>query len=130
MPINKHLVGAMTAVVLAVALWSVPVNASVHEIVAQWCSGQEELNPPGISDDTKRTFAQPLVATGVLRQTIVPDLGILVTFDYDHPAVKVQSSGIVLRIGTAPDGTPIFLDVPEPDPDFPAFRRCPRLAGF
>ena len=39
------------------------VHATVHEIVAQWCSGHDELGPPGISDENKKHFAQPLMAT-------------------------------------------------------------------
>ncbi len=127
---SRTFAGLTTAVILAVALWAVPAHATVHEIVAQWCSGHDELNPPGISEDGSKNFAQPLNAAGVVSPRFDPALGgILVTFNYDHPAAKVQSSGLIIRIGTTEDGTPIFLDVPEPDPDFPAFRHCPRLAG-
>ena len=126
---SRTFAGLTTAVSLAVAFWAVPAHATVHEIVAQWCSGHDELNPPGISEEGSRNFAQPLNAAGVVSPHFDPALGgILVTFNYDHPAAKVQSSGLIIRIGTTEDGTPIFLDVPEPDPDFPAFRHCPRLA--
>jgi hypothetical protein len=128
---SRHVTGAMTAVVLAVALWVVPAHATVHEIVAQWCSGQDELDPPGISDPSKKNFARPLNATGVLQTTFIPELNIvLVSFDLDHPAVKIQSSGMLAPIGATDEGIPIFLDVPKPNPDFPAFRHCPRLAGL
>jgi hypothetical protein len=128
---TRQLAGVVTAVGLAVGLWAVPVQATVHEIVAQWCSGHDELAPPGISDGSRPNFARPLVASGVLAPRFDPTLGgILITFDYGHPAVKVQSSGLIVRIGTAEDGTPIFLDVPEPDPSFPAFQHCPRLAAL
>jgi len=131
MHINRHVVGAGAAVFLAVALWAVPAQATVHEIVGQWCSGQDELEPPGISQPGSRNFAQPLNAIGVVQQIFIPEENIvLVTFDFDHPAVKVQSSGIRVPIGMTPEGVPIMLDVPEPDPDFPAFRHCPRLAGI
>ena len=131
MHINRHVVGAAAAVVLAVALWAVPAHATVHEIVGQWCSGQDELEPPGISQPGSRNFAQPLNAIGVVQQIFIPEENIvLVTFDFDHPAVKVQSSGIRVPIGMTPEGVPIMLDVPAPDPDFPAFRHCPRLAGI
>lgn len=129
MQINRHVVATSAAVLLAVALWAVPAQATVHEIVAQWCSGQDELMPPGISTPGSRTFARPLNAIGVVIETFVPELNIiLVTFDFDHPAVKVQSSGILVQVGMTPDGIPVMLDVPEPDPDFPAFQHCPRLA--
>ena len=129
MRIPRHIVGALTAIVLAVALGVVPVQATVHEIVGQWCSGQDELFPPGLSREGSKNFARPLVAAGVIVQSFNEELGgILVTFNYDHPAIKVQSSGLIVPIGETEDGTPIFLDVPEPDPDFPAFQHCPKLA--
>ena len=66
MRINRHLGGLIVAVVVALGLWTVPANATVHEIVAQWCSGQDELAPPGISDSQKRNFAQPLNAAKIV----------------------------------------------------------------
>lgn len=131
MRISRHFAGGLTAVALAVALWVAPAQATVHEIVAQWCSGQGELEPHGVSRPGSKNFAQPLNATGVLQITFIPDLNIvLVSFDFGHPAVKIQSSGILAPIGVTGEGIPIFLDVPEPNPDFPAFRHCPRLAGL
>lgn len=131
MRINRHGAGVLAALLMAVGLWAVPVHATVHEIVAQWCSGHDPLEPPGISEQGSQNFARPLAATGVVQETFIPELNIvLVTFDFDHPAAKVQSSGIMVPIGQTDDGIPIFLDVPEPDPDFPAFQHCPRLAGI
>ena len=54
---------------------------------------------------------------------------ILITFDYDHPAMKVQSTGMTIPIGMTPDGFVVLLDLIEPNPDFPAFKHCPAL-GF
>ena len=130
MRVNRHLVGGFVAVVVALGLGSVPANATVHEIVAQWCSGQDELAPPGISDDQKRNFAQPLNATKAVLQIVDQDAKtILITFDYDHPAVKVQSTGMTIPIGMTPDGFVVLLDLIEPDPNFPAFRHC-RMLGL
>jgi hypothetical protein len=130
MRIRRHLAGLLTAFVFALGIGVVPVHATVHEIVAQWCSGHEPLNPPGISEEGSSNFARPLNAAGVVTSRFDPALGgVLVTFNYDHPAAKVQSSGLIIQIGMTEDGTPIFLDVPEPDPNFPAFQRCPRLVG-
>lgn len=42
---------------------------------------------------------------------------------------KVVGSGIFVQIGSI-EGTPLFIELPVPDPDFPAFRHCPRLAEF
>lgn len=130
MRLRLHLVGFAAAVALAIGLSTVPVHATVHEIVAQWCSGHEELGPPGISDPEKKNFARPLQAAGVVievRDEVAQT--VLITFDYDHPAVKVQSSGIVIPIGVDEEGFTVLLDLVEPDPDFPAFRQC-RALGF
>ncbi|HEX6322319.1 MAG TPA: hypothetical protein VFZ36_01235 [Vicinamibacterales bacterium] len=125
---TRHLTGVVAAAVMAGVLWAVPAEATVHEIVAQWCSGQDSLNPPGVSKPGSKNFAQPIEATGMLQTTFDPVLGaIVVSFDFDHPASKVQSSGVLVQIGMTEEGVPILLDVPEPDPDFPAFGRCPRL---
>lgn len=129
MQLTRHFVGAAAAVLLAVGLWSVPAHATVHEIVAQWCSGHDALNPPGISRPGSQNFAQPLNAMGIVLMVPLGD-DVLVTFDFDHPATKVQSSGLIVPIGMTPDGATIFLDVPEPDPDFPAFQHCPALASL
>jgi hypothetical protein len=128
MRISRYAAGTAIAVVLAIGFQTVPAHATVHEIVAQWCSGQDELAPPGISDPGSDNFARPLNAIGIVRQEFIPELNIvLVTFDFDHPAVKVQSSGLQVQIGATEEGVPIVLDVPEPNPNFPAFRHCPRL---
>ena len=65
MRIRTHAVGVVAAVILAIGLSTVPAHATVHEIVAQWCSGQDELGPPGISRDGSKNFAQPLNATRI-----------------------------------------------------------------
>lgn len=129
MKFNVRFVGGLVAVVIAVALHVVPAHATVHEIVAQWCSGQDPLEPHGLSRPGSKNFARPLAATGVLQMTFDPDAGIIiVSFDEDHPAAKVINSGTLVPIGMTPDGVEIFLNIPIPNPDFPAFQRCPRLA--
>ena len=125
---RTHAVGVVAAVVLAIGLSTVPAHATVHEIVAQWYSGHDELGPPGISDDEKKNFAQPLNATRVVIRIVnEATQTVLITFAYDHPAVKVQSSGLTIPIGIAEEtGFPRLLDVPEPNPDFPASATAPR----
>ena len=130
MRIARCLGGMIAAAIVAFGLAVEPAQATVHEIVAQWCSGHEELGPPGISDPTKTNFARPLQAVGVViavRDEVART--VLITFDYDHPAVKVQSSGIVIPIGVDEEGFTVLLDLVEPDPDFPAFGQC-RALGF
>lgn len=128
MKFRKNVLGVGVAAVLAFGAYAVPAHATVHEIVAQWCSGQEELGPPGISKGGSKNFAQPLNAIGVVI-TIVDPIAktVFITFDYDHPAVKVKSTGIRIPIGTTPDGFTILLDLIEPDPEFAAFQHCPAL---
>jgi hypothetical protein len=110
-----------------------PANATVHEIVAQWCSGQDPLAPPGISGGSSAdNFAMPLAATGFVGEP-VPFVGpagpgLLVEFNFDHPASKVQGTGQYFVVGSTPAG-PLYLQAIEPDPSFPAFRHCPRLAS-
>ena len=129
MRFTRHLAAAVFAVTLAIGFGSVAAHANIHEIVAQWCSGRGELEPPGISREGSKNFAQPLNAIGIVMVVPFGDGDLLVTFDYSHPATKTRSSGIVVPIGTTPTGT-IFLDIVEPDPDFAAFRHCPALASF
>ena len=131
MRIRTRLVGGVVALSLAIASWTVPVQATVHEIVAQWCAGQGELEPRGISRPGSKNFAQPLNAARVVVTIVDPIAGtILITFDYEHPAIKVQSTDETIQIGTDPEsGFAILLDVIAPDPNFPAFRHCPAL-GF
>lgn len=119
-------------VVVATMMPAAPASATVHEIVAQWCSGHDELGPPGISDPTRPNFARPLMANGFIGDP-VPFVGsagpgLLINFNYDHPAGKVVGTGVFVVVGSTPQG-PLYLELIEPDPSFAAFRHCPRLAG-
>ena len=130
MQIGRRMCGVVVAAGLALLLNAVPAQAVVHEIVAAWCSGQE-LEPPGLSDPTKSSFARPVNANGFVG-AVVFNAGLggrLVTFNYDHPASKVEGSGSFVQIGATPDGTPIFIELVQPDSNFPAFAHCPRLAA-
>lgn len=115
--------------VFGLALFAVPpASATVHEIVAQWCSGHDPLAPPGVSDPTKGNFAKPLEATGFLAGVVPFQDGFLVAFDYGVPAAKVVGTGEFVVIGEVEEA-PLYLELIEPSPDFPAFQRCPRLVG-
>jgi hypothetical protein len=90
------------------------------------------LGPPGISDPNKANFARPLNANGFIGDP-VPFVGpngpgLLINFNYDHPASKVVGTGDFIVVGSTPAG-PLYLELIEPDPGFPAFQHCPRLAG-
>ena len=116
------------SIALAVALIPVgPASATVHEIVAQWCSGHDHLEPNGISGGSAAdNFAQPLNSNGFIQGTVPFRDGLLVNFNFDHPAAKVVGTGEYVVIGSTPAG-PLYLQLIEPDPRFPAFQHCPRL---
>jgi hypothetical protein len=111
---------------IAVLTFAMPSGATVHEIIGQWCSGRGELGPAGISDPTKRNFAQPLFASGVA--TFVPNFdgqgNNLVRFNFDHPAIKVVSLGFNVQIGPG-----LFITAWTTNDDFPAFRNCRGYVG-
>lgn len=131
MLIGPRTSGVVVAAGLAMLLHAVPAEAVVHEIVAAWCSGQE-LEPPGLSEPGKQSFARPVNANGFVGPAVFNAAlgGLLVTFNYDHPASKVQGTGMFVQIGATPGGTPIFIELVEPDSNFPAFQHCPRLAAL
>ena len=116
------LLAALAAAVSAAS--AAPAQATVHELVAQWCSGHDPLEPKGISDPTKANFARPLLASGVA--SIVPDGAgpgtVLIRFDFDHPAIKVVPTGEIVPLFP---GAPIFITQWSTDDDFAAFRHCP-----
>jgi hypothetical protein len=53
--------------------------------------------------------------------------GSLVEFNYDNPNAKVIGTDVFVIIGQDPDGNPLYLELITPDPDFPAFKKGPRL---
>src|SRR5688500_6895132 len=65
-----------------------PANAVVHEIYGAWCAGKGEIEPPGIADDTKKNFARPVIAGGVVGFTRYLG-GVLIDFDFDRAQAKV-----------------------------------------
>lgn len=87
----------VVAALLAVAALAVPAAGTVHEITGMFCSpsGGNPF-PPGISGESNGdNFAKPLEATGFI-ESIEPypgdgvnGPGVLVTFDFDHPASKL-----------------------------------------
>ena len=120
--------------VTGVALVQAPAGATVHEIVAQWCSGHDELNPPGLTGGSNAdNFARPLIASGIVGDPIPFDppgsqpAGLLIPFDYSRPNAKVVGTGVYIAIDATPAG-PLYLELIQPNPSFAAFRHCPRLA--
>jgi hypothetical protein len=132
---KKHLVARALIVAAAavgiVFVQAAPASATVHEIVGQWCSGHDPLEPRGISGGSRAdNFAQPLFASGFITGDLVPITGsagpgLLVEFDYDNPNSKVVGTGVFVVIDPS---VPLYVELIEPDPDFPAFKACPKLA--
>lgn len=122
---------AMAAAVGIAFVQAAPASATVHEIVGQRCSGQEPLEPRGITGGSNAdNFARPLAASGFITGDLVPHTGsagpgLLVEFDYDARNAKVVGTGAFIVIDPT---VPIYLELIEPDPSFPAFKACPKLA--
>ncbi|MBO9520641.1 MAG: hypothetical protein J7518_03810 [Nocardioidaceae bacterium] len=117
----------LAAVVTAVALGTAPAHATVHEIVAQWCSGHPHLEPPGLTGGSHAdNFAQPLNASGFISGVVPFKDGFLIQFNFDNPNAKVVPVGEPIPIGTL-NGKPLYLQPIAPDPSFPAFMNCPKL---
>ena len=109
------------------AIVSRPAEAVVHEIYAAWCAGKGEIEPPGLSDDTKQNFAKPVLAGGVVSLSPYLD-GVLIDFNFDKAQAKIVP---------APDGPPIvqigpglYLERFILDPQFPGFLNCLKLEGL
>jgi hypothetical protein len=121
---------------LAVFTLAMPASATVHEIVGQWCSGQGDLFPPGISGGSSAdNFARPLFASG-FASIVAPfdpdgpggqEEGVLVAFDFDHPASKITGLGFFVQIDETPDGTPVYIEAFELDTSH-GFTNCKRLS--
>lgn len=99
-----------------------PASATIHEIVASFCSGQDVQNPPGQSDFTKQSGLRALTATGVFQGIVFDPVlgGPKVVFDFSHPAMKFTWDGVsYLNF----DG----LFFPDLVPDHPSFSNCKKL---
>ncbi|MGQ0849525.1 MAG: hypothetical protein ACT4OP_10475 [Actinomycetota bacterium] len=100
---KRMLLFAVLAAILLLALVA-PAGAAIHEMVAAYCSGGGHgaineagfLGPPGITDFTKKNFAQPVLSNGVV--AIGPS-GPVVT---DHPASKFPAGSSPFAL-PAPD---------------------------
>lgn len=112
----------VVALTLTAAVAPTPAPATIHEIVASFCSGQNVQDPGGQSDPAKNSFLRALTATGVFQGIVFdPALGgPKVVFDLDHPAMKFTWDGVSYVVF---DG----LFFPNLVPDHPAFANCRNL---
>jgi hypothetical protein len=129
----RRLILVAAVAMLSLGVFAAPASATVHEIVGQWCAGQGELLPAGLTGGSNAdNFAQPLFATGFA--SIVEGFdppgpqpeGELVAFDFDHPASKIVGLGFFVQIDTLPDGTPVYVEAFELDTS-KGFTNCARL---
>jgi hypothetical protein len=118
---------------LLVLTFAAPAQATVHEITGMFCaqSGGNPF-PPGISGGSKAdNFAKPLFATGFIASIApyagdgVHGPGILISFDFDHPASKVAPHPTLATffVGDATYISAFVLDGSH------GFMNCVRLRG-
>lgn len=95
----RRTVSFMLVAALAVLAFAVPASATVHEITGMFCAGEHGNHfPPGISGRAAvENEARPLFATGFVESVDenfegdgVNGPGVLVSFDFDHPASKLS----------------------------------------
>lgn len=99
----KRVIVVVGSVFVLLSLAS-PASAVIHEQVAAYCSGGGHgaidengfLEPPGISDFSRKNFARPVLANGVVDIT---STGPVVT---DHPASKFPAGSSPFAL-PAPD---------------------------
>lgn len=120
----RRLIVLIAAAAIALAMMAAPASATVHEIVGQWCSGQDPLFPPGISGGSNAdNFAKPLFANGFI-ESVVPYLdGVLISFDFDHPASKLVPTGGIVQVAPGTYVTGFELDSEA------GFYNCKFLSG-
>jgi hypothetical protein len=120
----RRLVSLFTGALIAVSaftvlpLTSAPAHAVVHEIVAAYCSGGDHgaidgngfLEPPGLSDPSKKNFARPVIANGAIEGTFP---NILIT---DKPAAKYD------------EGTNAITGLSASTANDPSAEHCPKNA--
>lgn len=143
----------LSTMLLTMALAAVPAQATIHEIVASWCAFSHEVasptgdihDPPGLSPEAlggtseADNIAQPLLSSGafnvveadgdeLLVAPIFPTIeegDTLLVINEDAPNVKLVGTGLFFYDAAAD----VYVELGEPDPDFPAFANCANGAG-
>ncbi|MCI0582446.1 MAG: hypothetical protein L0227_06040 [Chloroflexi bacterium] len=93
----RRAISAAVLTAAALLAFVAPASATVHEITGMFCAGEHGNHfPAGLSGGSSAdNFAQPLFATGFVESVEayagdgVNGPGVLVTFDFDHPASKL-----------------------------------------
>ena len=92
---------------------AVPASATIHEIVASFCSGGNgNVFPPGQSDFAKTSFLRALQASGAV--TVVPNTPTAgaITLDYNNDAPAGKFSGDNVFVEAIPG---VWIEILEPD---------------
>ena len=124
--LSLFLVTVLAAALVAGAT-SRPAPAVIHEMVAAWCSGKGDLEPPGLSNDERKNFAMPLFAGGVVQLTPFQG-GFLIDFDFTKPQAKIVPAPTGPAIVQIAPG--LFIERFIIDPNFPAFENCKALQAL
>jgi hypothetical protein len=97
-----------------------PASATIHEIVASFCSGGSgNVFPPGQSDFAKHSFLRALQASGAVTvHADTPTAG-AITIDYNNDAPNGKFTGNDVFVEAIPG---VFVEVLEPD--HAAFDHC------
>lgn len=93
----RRVILAATLGALSLFAFAMPASATVHEITGMFCAGEHGNHfPPGLSGRSNAdNFGNPLFATGFVESVTpyagdgVNGPGVLITFDFDHPASKL-----------------------------------------
>jgi hypothetical protein len=93
----RRLIAISLVSVAALVASALPAAGTVHEITGMFCAGEHGNHfPPGLSGRSAAdNFAKPLFATGFVESVApfagdgVNGEGVLITFDFDHPASKL-----------------------------------------
>ena len=97
-----------------------PASATIHEMVASFCSGGNgNVFPSGQSAFGRQSFLRALQASGVV--TVHPDTPTVgsITIDYNNDAPAGKFTGNDVFVQAIPG---VFVEVL--DPNHPAFEHC------
>jgi len=118
---------AISAAVLAASLaiaTVAPASATIHEIVASFCSGgQSNVFPPGQSDFTKNSLLRALQASGAVTVRPNTPTARAITLDYNDEAPNGKFTGDDVFVEVLPG---VWIEILEPD--HAAFEHCPKFA--
>jgi hypothetical protein len=116
---------ALVLTAMGALVFASPAAATVHEISGMFCAGEHGNHfPPGLSGGSNAdNFAEPLAATGFIESVApyagdgVNGPGVLITFDFDHPASKIAPHPTIATFFVG-DGTYITAFVLDSDHGF------------